>query len=120
MKKATQAFLMAAMIGLTGGNAFARGGSDDGVSGVRPPRDSAAGILSESVEHSIRLLYVMDAPTQVSRSMSAAAEYDAESKSCIVTLTSDSDTFTYRCSLFNDLSHGGTILKKEVRCSLTQ
>ncbi len=78
-------------------------------------KNSEAGFVSESVEHSMRIFsqtqfYMAVKVTGLQVQIPQAGE-------SLVTLSlSDGNEMTYTCFQFDDWSRSGTVLKKEVAC----
>lgn len=86
----------------------------------RPGLSSSAGFLSESVEHALRRLAALDAPAEVNNLVSVEASYQSATQTTVVLISTPTTEFKYSCSLFDDFSRGGTMVKKEVRCAPTR
>jgi len=79
-------------------------------------KTSNAGLISESVEHAIRL--VVSANNSLEKSIKGSdARLDEKSKSVAVTLfLMDNSQKSFKCSLVDHPSHGGSVMKKEMIC----
>lgn len=92
-------------------SAQARGGAD------RNPalKNSMAGFVSESLEHSMRLFYTANA-AQKDLVTAASVERLTQDDATVVIELEDGTSFTYNCIRFDEWSRGGTVHKKEVVC----
>jgi hypothetical protein len=101
--------IITATLALTAATSFARGGDTARI----PSRLSQAGILLEASEHAVRSLIV----TGTAESAIESVESSVVEQGYKVLVGLDAGTVvTFTCSLMDELSHGGTVLKKEVRC----
>lgn len=78
-------------------------------------KNSMAGFASESIEHSMRLLYRTH-PTVKDQVAGANVQIISEADSTVVIELTDGSEITFNCLRFDDWSRGGTVLKKEVAC----
>lgn len=79
-------------------------------------KNSQAGFVAESLEHSLRLFVTTnDAMKDLVQDASIVSETPDSS---VVTLSlSDGSAVTYTCNRMDHWSQGGTVLKKEVICA---
>ncbi len=119
--------LMLSSVGASALGAFGHrndGGRDDSPArdgrDSRPGLNSSAGFLSESVEHALRRLVALDAPAELNNVVSVEAAYQSATQATVVLISTPTSEFKYSCSLFDDFSRGGTVVKKEVRCAPTR
>ena len=106
--------LVSLALGLAATSLFARGGND----GVRiPARGTQAALVLESIEHSIRSLVTTG--TSESSIETASASTKGNLATVSVGLTGGASAL-FNCALVEELSLGGTVTKKEVRCSRAQ
>jgi hypothetical protein len=96
--------LILSLITAVSAMAYAKGGGDQPMTPER--------FINESIEYSISLAKLSGASV-VSVSTQAI---DAETMNVVV-LTSDGTALSYQCNLVDDFSKGGTVVKKDVRCS---
>lgn len=78
-------------------------------------KNSMAGFVSESLEHSMRLFYQTNA-AQKELVSTASVERLTQDDATVVIELEDGTAFTYNCIRFDHWSRGGTVLKKEVVC----
>ncbi|MCR9205701.1 MAG: hypothetical protein NXH75_14045 [Halobacteriovoraceae bacterium] len=78
-------------------------------------KNSMAGFASESIEHSMRLLYRTN-PAVKDQVNGANVEIISAQDSAVSIELVDGTVFTYNCFRFDDWSRSGTVLKKEVVC----
>jgi|GEM_PF-4737172 len=78
-------------------------------------KNSMAGFASESIEHSMELLYRTN-PAIKDQVTGADVQILSEADSTVNVELTDGSVITYSCLRFDDWSRGGTILKKEVVC----
>lgn len=78
-------------------------------------KNSMAGFATESIEHSMRLLYRTN-PAIKDQVTGADVQILSEADSTVNIELTDGSILTYNCLRFDDWSRGGTILKKEVVC----
>lgn len=115
---------LVALSALTANVALARRGGDDGAgddSGAgRVGKNTAAGRVAESLEHSLRLLALAQ-PGAVNDVVSGSSAYDAADQTSVVVIELvDGTQLTYNCAPFQDVSKGGTVVKTEMRCALNK
>lgn len=96
-----------------------RGGGDDNQPGDdrggNAPRGSEAWFKKESKQHSIRLMAKADPAFPASVVASDVVVTGSTSK---VTLTlADETQLSFDCLMFDESSRGGTVIKKEVKCT---
>lgn len=102
--------LVVATLLTLGLSAHARGGNTN-----LSLKNSMAGFASESIEHSMRLLFRTN-PTIKDQVASAQVEIISEQDSTVLIGLTDGTELTFNCIRFDDWSRGGTVLKKEVVC----
>jgi sarcosine oxidase gamma subunit len=77
------------------------------------PRGSNQWFVTESLEHSVRGL-VLSGEREAVDDASVALQSEARA---LVTITlANGAVATFSCAMFDDFSHGGTVVKKEVAC----
>lgn len=96
--------LILSLITAVSAMAYAKGGGDQPMTPER--------FIHESIEYSIALAKLSGA-TVVSVSTQAI---DAETMNVVV-VTAYGTGLNYQCKIVDDFSHGGTVLKKDVRCA---
>lgn len=97
--------------------AFAKGG-------VKSPqemaiRNSPAGFAHESLEHATEILNFNN-PNAINQVISASIQILSESSSLVVIQLNDGSTASFDCSLVQDFSKGGSVVKNEARCFATE
>ncbi|MGE4130339.1 MAG: hypothetical protein AB7F86_01805 [Bdellovibrionales bacterium] len=97
---------------LTGFSVYARGG---GGGGAGLPLNSQAYLIHEAVETSQRLLVLSMANAAASMTGVTADVIDAQGTTR-VEIRYGGGVAIYTCTPFDDFSHGGTIVKKEMVC----
>lgn len=80
-------------------------------------KNSMAGFASESIEHSMRILYRTN-PGLKDQVAGAQVELLSAQDSTVSIDLNDGTVMTYTCIRFDDWSRSGTVLKKEVVCRL--
>ncbi len=114
MKKLSLALVLASLaMPAFGGINKNGGGNSGGNGGVLA--GSRAGMVSEAIEHSLRQMSLVDAPQSKNEVTSVEAKFNSDTQ-VDVRILLRSGAFDYRCSSFDHLSHGGTVLKKEFLC----
>lgn len=108
MKKVT---VMIAM--LAGFSAFARGG-DGGHGGL--PLNSNAYLIHEATENSMRKLLLTEPGAAAQVSGVSASMIGADGTTTVTIELGAERVVKFLCTPFDDFSHGGTILKKEMAC----
>lgn len=78
-------------------------------------KNSMAGFATESIEHSMRVLYRTN-PAIKNQVAGANVQIASETDSTVAIELVDGSEFTFNCIRFDDWSRGGTVLKKEVVC----
>lgn len=78
-------------------------------------KNSMAGFASESVEHSMELLYRTN-PAIKDQVVGANVEIISQADSAVIIELTDGSQLSFSCLRFDDWSRGGTVLKKEVAC----
>ena len=78
-------------------------------------KNSMAGFASESIEHSMRLLYRTN-PAVKDQVVGANVQIASAQDSTVAIELADGTELIYSCIRFDDWSRGGTVLKKEVVC----
>lgn len=99
---------------LAGFSAFARGGVEHG--GL--PLNSNAYLMHEAVENSMRLLLQSEPSVAGSVTGVDANIIDAQGTTLVTLELGAQRVVKYTCTPFDDFSHGGTIVKKEMACRL--
>ncbi len=106
--------LVGLALALAATSSFARGGND----GAKvPARGTQAALVLESIEHSIRTLVTTGTAESAIETASASSKGNLATVS--IGLTGGA-VVVFNCALVDELSHGGTVSKKEVRCSAAQ
>lgn len=93
--------------------AFAKGG-------VKSPQEMAiknslAGFVHESLEHATEILNASNS-NAINQVISASIQVLSETSSLVVIQLNDGSTSSFDCSLVQDFSKGGSIVKNEARC----
>lgn len=96
-------------------SALASGGSRSGGRTNLGLKNSMAGFVSESLEHSMRVFYRTNAASK-DLVLNASVDRISQDESTVVIELEDGSAFTYNCLRFDDWSRSGTVLKKEVVC----
>ncbi len=99
---------------LSGFSAFARGGGNGGGGGL--PLNSMAYLVHEATENSMRLLLSSEPTAANSVSGIDANVIDAQGTTQVTVELGAERVVKYLCTPFDDFSHGGTIVKKEMLC----
>lgn len=92
----------------------ASGGSRSGGKD-RVLKNSMAGFVSESIEHSVRNLYRSN-PSIKDQVAGASVQTLSDSDSTVTIELADGSELVYNCIRFDRWSNSGTVLKKEVVC----
>jgi len=107
--------LISAVVSAKGG----RGGRDDdnaAINSIRPPKSSAIGKITESIEHSTRILYAADQAI-AEQVVAASGDYDAAKQQVVVVIELQNGSLkNFLCVPFTEFSQGGTVKKTEMRC----
>lgn len=104
--------LVLTVLGLTQA-ALAKGGGNN--PGKLAFKNSQAGFVSESAEHSLQMF--VRANSVLKDSVQNVTVVSQTPDDSVVTISlNDGSAVTYTCLRFDDWSNGGTVLKKEVVC----
>lgn len=95
-------------------SALARGGGGNGGGGL--PLNSMAYLVHEATENSMRLLLSAEPAAANLVSGIDANMIDAQGTTLVSIELGAERVVKYLCTPFDDLSHGGTIVKKEMVC----
>jgi len=76
-------------------------------------KNSMAGFAGESIEHSLLQIFNADGGKNV---VGANVEILSETDSTVYVDLQDGTQLTFQCLRFDDISRGGTVVKKEVVC----
>lgn len=105
--------LVAVLIAGVSQTAFARRGGDDPAR--QAFKNSQAGFVSESLEHSMRQFFRVNQALK-DEVADATVESTSLDTSIVNIILNDGSEYHYDCLRFDDTSRGGTIVKKEVVC----
>lgn len=91
-------------------------GDDNATTALRPAKTSAVGFITESIEHSVRLLYAADQAI-ANQVVGTEAALNPASKQVEVLIAKDNgEVKKFACSQVEEFSQSGTVKKLEVRC----
>lgn len=113
--KSLKYVLVALLIAGASQTALARRGGNDPAR--QAFKNSQAGFVSESLEHSMRIFYRTNQALK-DQVVDAAVESTSLDTSVVSIILNDGSEYQYDCLRFDDTSRGGTIIKKEVVCRL--
>ncbi len=76
-------------------------------------KNSMAGFAGESIEHSLLQVFNANGGDQV---VGTSVELLSDTDSTVLIDLADGSQLTFNCLRFDDISRGGTVIKKEVVC----